>query len=133
MIIDDDRISYFISAIEMMFDGVACVDRNGCILCCDEKVESMSLEISSKDTKGIIHGDNDLENQPELLDRNRPADRAIASHLQTGGAPARIAPRPERPVSLSLPMERDTLPDRDGCDIARQMQPPRRRPSRRTC
>lgn len=67
MIIDDDRISYFISAIEMMFDGVACVDRNGCILCCDEKVESMSLEISSKDTKGIIHGDNDLENQPELL------------------------------------------------------------------
>ena len=54
------------------------------------------------------------------LDRNRPADRAIASHLQTGGAPARIAFRPEDPVPKPLPVERDTLPDRD---IARQMQP----------
>ena len=37
-----------VAAIELMFDGVAYVDRNGCILSCDDKIESVSFETDAK-------------------------------------------------------------------------------------
>ena len=37
-----------VAAIELMFDGVAYVDRNGCILSCDDKIESVSFETDEK-------------------------------------------------------------------------------------
>jgi len=56
-----------VAAIEMMFDGVALVDRNGCILKCDAKLESLCLSI---DSKGPLISDEDQEQfdqEPSIL------------------------------------------------------------------
>lgn len=56
-----------IAAVEMMFDGVAHVDRNGCILSCDAKLESLCLSV---DSKGRVISDEDWRNfdaEPSIL------------------------------------------------------------------
>ncbi|MBN1891307.1 MAG: diguanylate cyclase [Clostridiales bacterium] len=63
-------------ALEMMFDGVAYVDRNGCILSCDEKIESMFMPI---DGKGHLISDDDVRQfgeEPQLL--NKAVQRSIS-------------------------------------------------------
>ncbi len=63
----DQKDREMVAAIEMMFDGVAHVDRNGCILNCDAKIESLCLSI---DSKGRQINNEDLElfdNEPSIL------------------------------------------------------------------
>lgn len=65
-------------ALEMMFDGVAYVDRDGCILSCDEKIESMFMPVGSK---GQLLSDDDIRRfgeEPLLL--SKAVKRSVSEH-----------------------------------------------------
>ena len=56
-----------VAAIELMFDGVAHVDRNGCILNCDAKIESLCLSIDSKGRQINTEDLELFEKEPSIL------------------------------------------------------------------